>query len=85
MRPPRLLPPCRQQNVEAILEEARQCAPSAWDSKQLEASNHVTSAKHSKEEKQRLLRVLAAQPNIRRHLCDLTHALGYTSEFCPQQ
>ncbi|PRW56512.1 Sulfotransferase domain [Chlorella sorokiniana] len=75
-----------QQHAGRILGAAQQCDPTTWSAAQLTTNNHVTAAKHSAADRQRLQGVLAAQPEIRRHLCVLAAALGYADDpRCRQQ
>jgi hypothetical protein len=74
------------QHAGRILGAAQQCDPTTWSAAQLTTNNHVTAAKHSAADRQRLQGVLAAQPEIRRHLCVLAAALGYADDpRCRQQ
>ena len=50
-------PPCRTQDEEAIMHEAQQCDLTSWDKNKLRGSRHVTTSKHSPEEKEQLQRV----------------------------
>ena len=59
------------------MKGVQECDPGSWDQEKVAVSAHVTSSKHPPEAKDRLLRVLATQPDIRRHLCELTPAVGY--------
>lgn len=74
--------PAPTQDAEAVLQEAQDCNPANWDAADLANSNHVTGAKHSSQDKARLMRVLAAQPDVRLHLCRVSWALGYQPEPC---
>ncbi|PSC71515.1 Sulfotransferase domain [Micractinium conductrix] len=65
------------QVLERVMKGVQECDPGSWDQEKVAVSAHVTSSKHPPEAKDRLLRVLATQPDIRRHLCELTPAVGY--------
>ncbi|KAI7844112.1 hypothetical protein COHA_002251 [Chlorella ohadii] len=74
------------QHAGRIRAAAQQCDPTTWSSVQITTNNHVTAAKHSAADRQRLQGVLAGQPDIRRHLCMLAEALGYVDDpRCQQQ
>ena len=77
LTPPPSLAPARPQHAARILAAAQQCDPTTWSAAQITTNNHVTAAKHSSADRQRLQGVLAVQPEIWRHLCVLTEALGY--------
>jgi len=84
--PPPLPPPPAPQHAGRIRAAAQQCDPTSWSSVQITTNNHVTAAKHSAADRQRLQGVLAGQPDIRRHLCMLAEALGYVDDpRCQQQ
>ncbi|PSC68974.1 cation symporter [Micractinium conductrix] len=70
------------QDAELMLRKAQRCDSSTWDRARLVSNDHVTGAKRPPGNKERLQRALAARPDIRRHLCLLTHAMGYTSQHC---
>ena len=63
---------------------AQRCNPATWGAADLAGrlSTHVTSAQHSAQDRARLARALAGQPDVRRHLCRLSGALGYDPEHC---
>ena len=80
--PPRTMQLHSLQDAELMLRKAQRCDSSTWDRARLVSNDHVTGAKRPPGDKERLQRALAARPDIRRHLCLLTHAMGYTSQHC---
>lgn len=68
--------------MEAVLQRAQRFDHSTWGPPRLASSDRVTTSKRPPGDRERLHRVLAAQPGIRRHLCLLMHTLGYTSPRC---
>jgi hypothetical protein len=70
--------------VRPLVAAARQCDTSSWSSEKLASSNHVTAGKHAEADRCRLQGLLAAKPEVRRHLCALCAALEYGCQrWCP--
>jgi hypothetical protein len=66
--------------VAQLVKQAKSCDTSNWSKEKLESSNHVTTGKHSGEDKLRLQAALAQDAEVQGHLCAVCAAMRYGCE-----